>query len=587
MLFRPEGSDVATWWPSAGAATALLMLSQRRWWPWLCGGIVVASALAGLTGGRGIELAGLFALCSAAEALVIAALLVPARGTKFVLDSPTAFFTLVRGCAAGAVVFGGGAGLVVASLGRDWLVAAATAAPAHLASTLIILPILLLPRQQVLTRGRRSRCGAVGTAGDHDTAGVLAVPHLALTFLSLPVLLWASLRLGSVVVSTQLMVLGVITTGMTAHGGGPFARGSEGLRQRRDPGRDAGADLPDLRRPACPALSSRREPARAAAGTSHRRARAQRDHPGHHRGDHPGHRLHWHRAACEPCHRTDHWFPGQPLRRTTRLGDRDGPSRTSAHRAGDVRQPRRVRHPGQQGGRRDAQRRRAAPRRVEQQRGSRPLRRVPARRVHRRGRDHRAHDLGHGPAPAGGTGGDCRGRHRPGRQGDAVQPRGPGDAGTCGRGDHGPAAHRDRGLPATGAVRRRRRRHRDRRLDVDPLRRHAPDDLDHDQRGAERRREAGRLPLRRPRRHRAAPDPGDARLRTGEGAGGHGAAAAAGCREERLRLHRQPRAAYADHEHRGLHRDVARGPGRRAHSGPAHDARRHRPQRGPVADRRQ
>ena len=227
VLFRPEGSDVATWWPSAGAAVAVLMLSPRRWWPWLCVGIALASTLAGLSGGRESEIALFFGLASTAEALVVAAVLLPRNRSRFVLDSPTAFFTLVRACAAGAVVFGLGAGTVVAALGRSAMLAATTAAPAHLASTLVILPLLLLPKQGVLVPGRRLELLAQSSLLLGTTLLVFWPTHaLALTFLPLPVLLWASLRLGTVAVSTQLMVLGVITTGMTAHGGGPFALGA-------------------------------------------------------------------------------------------------------------------------------------------------------------------------------------------------------------------------------------------------------------------------------------------------------------------------------------------------------------------------
>ncbi len=224
VLFRPEGSDVATWWPSAGVAVALLMLSPRSWWTWLCVGIALTSMLAGLTGGRELGIAALFALSSTAEALVVALVLTPKDGTRYVLHSPTAFFTVVRGCAAGAVVYGAGAGATVALLGRDVWVAITTAAPAHLASTLVILPLLLLPRQQVLAHGRRLELFVQTVLLIGTTLLVFWPTHaLALSFLPLPLLLWAALRLGTVVVATQLMVLGVITTGMTAHGGGPFA----------------------------------------------------------------------------------------------------------------------------------------------------------------------------------------------------------------------------------------------------------------------------------------------------------------------------------------------------------------------------
>ena len=60
---------MATWWPAAGIAVALLVLSPRSWWPALAVGIAVSSGLANLTAGRTLELSVLFGVANAAEAL--------------------------------------------------------------------------------------------------------------------------------------------------------------------------------------------------------------------------------------------------------------------------------------------------------------------------------------------------------------------------------------------------------------------------------------------------------------------------------------------------------------------------------------
>ena len=52
--------------------------------------------------------------------------------------------------------------------------------------------------------------------------------QLALAFLPLPLLVWAGLRFGTSVVSGQLLALGILTTFLTARGGGPFAVGVRG-----------------------------------------------------------------------------------------------------------------------------------------------------------------------------------------------------------------------------------------------------------------------------------------------------------------------------------------------------------------------
>ena len=66
---------MATWWPAAGVAVVLIVLSPRSWWPALAVGIAVSSGLANLTAGRTLELSVLFGLANAAEALVTAAFL--------------------------------------------------------------------------------------------------------------------------------------------------------------------------------------------------------------------------------------------------------------------------------------------------------------------------------------------------------------------------------------------------------------------------------------------------------------------------------------------------------------------------------
>ena len=112
---------------------------------------------------------------------------------------------------------------------------------------------------------------------------------------------------------------------------------------------------------------------------------------------------------------------------------------------------------------------------------------------------------------------------------------------------------------------RRRQRVGRARLDLADRPGAAPYGRDDDLRRRQPVRAAGRVRRRGPRRHRAAAGAADADDRAGEGAGRGRPAAPARLREERVRLHGQPRAAHAGHQHRRLHRDARR---RRARAGP-------------------
>src|SRR5436190_5591121 len=71
VLFRPPDTMVAAWWPAAGVAVALLVLSPPRALGVLAAGIVLTSGLANLTGGRPLDVSLLFGLANAAEAVVV------------------------------------------------------------------------------------------------------------------------------------------------------------------------------------------------------------------------------------------------------------------------------------------------------------------------------------------------------------------------------------------------------------------------------------------------------------------------------------------------------------------------------------
>ena len=94
-----------------------------------------------------------------------------------------------------------------------------------------------------------------------------------------------------------------------------------------------------------------------------------------------------------------------------------------------------------------------------------------------------------------------------------------------------------------------------------------------------RLRRTERLPVRGPRRDRAAEQPGDADRRPRQGADRGRAAPLPRPGQERVRLHGLPRAPDAGHQHRRLHRDDAGRDDRGAAARPAAAAGDHQPQR--------
>lgn len=223
----PAGSSTATWWPAAGLAAVLVIGSPRRSWPWVLGLVVAVTGVANVMSGREPLVALLFALCNAAEALVVALGLGAHRRPPQLRGIPD----MVRLCAAalaGAVVIGLGAGATVAALlGGPLLTTARTVLASHLASQLLILPVALAGVEPgARTRTHRSQVvgrivAVVALAG---FAAVFTWGHLpALAFLPLPALGWAALALPRRQTSLLLLAVGLVATLATAKGHGPLA----------------------------------------------------------------------------------------------------------------------------------------------------------------------------------------------------------------------------------------------------------------------------------------------------------------------------------------------------------------------------
>ncbi|MGZ6751938.1 MAG: ATP-binding protein [Nocardioides sp.] len=230
VLFAPADDPVASWWPAAGIAVALLLLLPRSWTPWLALGVVVLSGAANVTGGRDLAVSALFGLANAAEALVAAWVLRRGRDETPRLASQEDFVALVGAAVLGGVTIATGAALTVALVDGGSLVTTwPSVFASHAASTLVLVPVAM----SLDSRSGRARARAAGRRTSELAVQVttlalvtLAVfsprQELSLTFVPLPFLVWCALRFDVRTVTWELAGFSAVTTFLTARGYGPF-----------------------------------------------------------------------------------------------------------------------------------------------------------------------------------------------------------------------------------------------------------------------------------------------------------------------------------------------------------------------------
>jgi PAS domain S-box-containing protein len=224
VFFAPPGSAVAAWWPGAGLAVALLALSPRSTRTVLAPAVLLVTAAANASGGRPLELALLFGVANAAEAVVAATVLQRGRQGLPRLETLDDFWRLLVAALAGAVTIATLAAVAVGLLEGTGVAAVwPSVFASHAAATLVVVPVGMS-----LDDGRR-----LGRYGELvlQAMSLLAVTFfvfapdqsLPLAFAPLPLLVWAALRFDVRVVAWELLVTSVICTALTARGFGPFA----------------------------------------------------------------------------------------------------------------------------------------------------------------------------------------------------------------------------------------------------------------------------------------------------------------------------------------------------------------------------
>lgn len=226
----PPGSRVASWWPAAGLATALLVFSPVRRWPALVACLVAVTALANAIGGRPLGVAAIFGVGNALEA-VVAACALGAHRRRPVLHTGTDVLRLFVASLAGAAVIAAVAGVTVElMMDGSALDAAVHVLTAHLTSQLLVLPLVLSLGGDAQARaGARSRPAPVRAAVALATLATFSIAFLipdsvaASAFVPLPAMVWAAMVLPRREVSALIIAVGFVTTLATAQDRGPLA----------------------------------------------------------------------------------------------------------------------------------------------------------------------------------------------------------------------------------------------------------------------------------------------------------------------------------------------------------------------------
>jgi diguanylate cyclase (GGDEF)-like protein/PAS domain S-box-containing protein len=218
---------VAMWWPAAGVAAAAMVLTAPRHRAAVAGIVFAASVLSNVLGGRAWLVAVLFALANTAEALVILRVLAFRRRDPSRLEQPEDLARLLLAVVAGGLTAGVIAGGAAAGLlGAGFVDTVVATSASHASAVVLLLPMALHGGHDRSEAGRGEL-----VAQWLFVAGLTAVVFApgqrhALAFLVVPALLWGAMRASLVVVSVQLLTVGLIATGASVQGAGPFVLGA-------------------------------------------------------------------------------------------------------------------------------------------------------------------------------------------------------------------------------------------------------------------------------------------------------------------------------------------------------------------------
>ena len=228
VLFAPAGDPVASWWPAAGFAVALIALAPRRWWWRLAVAVALVSALANVTGGRPLDLSACYGVANAAEAIVAGAILRRGRDRVPDLASLDHFLLLMGAAVVGAVTIATLATVGVALFDDgDLLQTWRSVACSHAASVIVILPVAMTGSGTTTRQRQAQRFGwelpfQIAALTVMTLAVFAPYQSLSVTFAPLPLLVWGALRFDVRTTAWELVGFGFAVTLLSGRGYGPF-----------------------------------------------------------------------------------------------------------------------------------------------------------------------------------------------------------------------------------------------------------------------------------------------------------------------------------------------------------------------------
>lgn len=225
--------DFSSFWPPSGIFLAALILSDTRRWPLLVAGAVAGNLLSDvLLHGKGIPVSLGFSAANAVEAVVGAVVLRNRLGTPFVVTRVRNVLWLVATTTLGSSMAGSliGAGVVVWTFGGSYWSTWSLWWVSGVFGVLLITPAIVnfagsRPWKEV-GWGNRALEMLAAVAATAGLGGLVFGGQSApVAFLTLPVLVWAAIRLRVCGAVLTTFVLALVALGCTARGYGPFAGG--------------------------------------------------------------------------------------------------------------------------------------------------------------------------------------------------------------------------------------------------------------------------------------------------------------------------------------------------------------------------
>ncbi|NKX92065.1 hypothetical protein HF995_02045 [Sanguibacter hominis ATCC BAA-789] len=217
-----RGGPVSLWWPASGVAVlAVLALPRELRWLGLAD-VAVVTTVANVLAHRDPLLAAGHGVANAVEAGVVVLVLMRGRRIPALVTMNDLLRLLVGACFGALAGSGVSAVGFLAATGEVPVRALLTIVTSHASAILIIVPVVIGGNHPAARRGPGHVAQAVLLL-----AVVLLVfwpgIHLPLTYLPMPLLVWATFLFSTRHVALQLLLVAAAVTTLTTLGGGPFA----------------------------------------------------------------------------------------------------------------------------------------------------------------------------------------------------------------------------------------------------------------------------------------------------------------------------------------------------------------------------